>query len=100
MKRPINLRKRWPRGTWMKLISADTLRALMDQKGFTGARLGRAAGVSRAFISQLRLGTKRSCSKDVAEFIAEALDVPLTLLFDPQTPCIETRNVKRQAVAA
>lgn len=99
MDRSIKQRKRWPKGTWMRLISPDTLKALMDQKGFTGARLARASGKSGAFISQLRNGVRRSCKADTAKHIAEALDVPLTLLFDPQLPSSETRTVKREVAA-
>lgn len=99
MDRSIKQRKRWPKGTWMRLISPDTLKALMDQKGFTGARLARASGKSGAFISQLRNGVRRSCKADTAKHIAEALDVPLTLLFDPQLPSTETRTMKREVAA-
>lgn len=96
MSRPIKLRKRYPKGTQMKLISVDTLNALMDQKDCTGARLARSCGKSEAFISQLRRGKKPSCKDDTARYIAEALDVPLTLLFEPRPPRVTTRIVKPQ----
>lgn len=67
----------------MQLTSADTLKALMDQKNYSHERLGRYAGCSRGFISHLTSGRKNSCSAVLAERIAEALDVPLTILFTP-----------------
>jgi len=83
----------------MRLISPDTLRALMDQKGFTGARLARAAGKSGAFISQLRNGVRKTCKPETARHIAEALEVPLTILFDPQAPCGTRQNINREVMA-
>jgi transcriptional regulator with XRE-family HTH domain len=76
-------RKRWPQGAWMKLTSPDTLKALMDQRGFSYERLARYAGCSKSFVSHLVKGRKHSCSPLLAENIAEALEVPLALLFVP-----------------
>lgn len=72
---------RWPKGAWMKLASANTLRALMEQKGFSLGRLSRYAGCSKGFISHLLSGRKTTCTPILAERIAEALDVPVTVLF-------------------
>lgn len=91
------LRKRWPKGAWMKLTSAATLKALMDQKAFTGERLGRYAGCSRSFICQLRNGTKTTCTPKLATAIAEALGVPLEILFVPNLPSTAGQNMKRSA---
>lgn len=74
-------KKRRSRGTWMRLISSDTLKALMEQKHYTHERMSRYAGCSRGFISHLTSGRKRSCSEPLADRIAEALDVPRSLLF-------------------
>lgn len=74
---------RWPKGTWMKLHSATTLKALMEQRSYSHERLARYAGCSRGFISHLTAGRKGSCSALLAVRIAEALDVPLELLFAP-----------------
>lgn len=90
-------RKRWPRGTWMTLISADTLLALMRQKDFTNARLARYAGCSRQFIWQLLRGEKKSMKPRTAENIAEALDVPLSVLFLASVASATDQNVKRRA---
>ena len=76
-------RQRWPKGTWMKLTSPDTLAALMAQRGFSYDRLARYAGVSKGFISHLVKARKTTCRPETAERIAEALDVPLAILFVP-----------------
>lgn len=93
------LRKRWPKGAWMKLTSAATLKALMDQKNFTGERLGRYAGCSRSFICQLRNGSKSTCTPKLATAIAEALQVPLEILFVPNLPSITGQNGKGRVAA-
>ena len=78
----------------MTLISAETLAALMRQKDFNGSRLARYAGCSRQFISQLMLGQKSTCTPKLAVNIAEALDVPLALLFVPSASTAADRIVK------
>lgn len=65
----------------MRVQSGETLRALMNQKNFSTARLGRYTDCSKSFIHRLCTGEKRSCSPKLAERIAEALDVPIGLLF-------------------
>lgn len=90
-------KKRWPRGTWMTLISVDNLRELMERKDFTMARLARYAGVSRQFIHQVLKGQKKSMTPRVAENIAEALDVPLGVLFLPSVATAAGQDVKRRA---
>jgi len=67
----------------MRLNSADTLKALMQQRNYSHERLARYAGCTRGFVSHLTSGRKKSCSALLAERIAEALDVPLALLFVP-----------------
>lgn len=76
-------RSRWPKGTWMKLASTDTLRALMAQRGLSYETLARYAGCSKSFISHLTSGRKRTCTPQLADRIAEALAVPTTVLFVP-----------------
>jgi hypothetical protein len=91
-------RKRWPKGTWMKLRSKEILIAFMEDKGFSNGRLAQYAKCSRAFIGYLRVGTKTSCTPALAERIAEALDVPLVALFEARTSApsvnISNRRVK------
>lgn len=93
------LRKRWPKGAWMKLTSAETLKALMNQKGFNGERLGRYAGCSRSMICQLRNGTKKTCSPELAVRIVEALQVPLDVLFEVSMPSVARQNAKPKEAA-
>lgn len=75
---------RWPKGTWMRLASANTLVAIMEQRDFSLARLARYAGCSKGFVSHLTAGRRRTCTTALAERIAEALDVPVAVLFVPQ----------------
>jgi len=75
----------------MKLASPDTLRALMIQRGFSYDRLARYAGCSKGFISHLTSGRKSTCTPALAENIAEALDVPLRILFVPATSTAGSR---------
>ena len=62
---------RWPRGSWMRLQSADTLKALMQQRGFSMSRLGRYAGCSKTFVHGLCSGEKRSCTPELGRRIVE-----------------------------
>lgn len=93
-------RKRWPKGTWMRLASADTLTALMAQRGLSMSTLGRYAGCSKGFISHLTSGRRRACTPELATRIAEALQVPVEILFVPSTSSTSVQNGKRRTVAA
>ena len=77
-------RKRWPTGTWMKLISGNRLRNIMDKHDLSNADVALSAGVGRTFISALVNGRRSSCTPKVAERIAERLQVPLDVLFVPR----------------
>jgi transcriptional regulator with XRE-family HTH domain len=65
----------------MRLQSGDTLRALIHQRGYSMAQVARDAGCSKAFVHSLCSGTKKSCSAQLGQRIAETLKVPLDLLF-------------------
>lgn len=95
----MNRPRRFPKGTWMRLQSADTLRALMGQRGFSLDRMARYSGCSKGFISHLLAGRKTTCTPEIALRIAEALDVPLDLLFVPSVsaPSGRSDNGKRTA---
>ncbi len=95
-----NIRTRWPRGTWMKLTSGDTLRALMAQKGVSYGEMGDSARVSKGFISHLTAGRKKTCTPQVAMRIAKRLDVPLELLFVPSISSDTGSGVKQGRRAA
>lgn len=88
--------KRYPRGTWMKLSSPELLRATMARRNISMSTLARYAGCSKSMIGHLCKGAdggKTSCSPDLAERIAEALDVPRELLF------VERVSTRRSHVA-
>ena len=74
-------RKRWPKGTWMRLTSGKILRGLMDAKRLSNADVAAHARVGRTFISALVNERRTSCTPVVAERIAERLEVPLEVLF-------------------
>ena len=100
-------RRRWKRGTWMQLKSRELLRAFVGDprtdpsKKMSGRRLARYADVHPSFIDHLLTGRRRSCTPKTAELIAEALGVPVTVLFDPRTSSITQDGTKsREAVAA
>lgn len=93
-------KKRWPKGAWMRLKSADVLRALMEQDDFSLGRLARYAGCSKGFISHLLSGRRSSCTTELGARIAEALDVPVTVLFDVKvSPATGTVNNQGKAAA-
>lgn len=95
-------RKRWPKGTWMRLNSSTVLRGLMDMKGLSNADVAAHAGVGRTFISALVNERKNSCTPRVAVRIAERLEVPLEVLFTPRASAVSGRNnhPQRKKVAA
>ena len=93
-------RRRWPKGTWMRLTSPDTLRALMAQRGLSYETLARYAGCSKSFISHLTSGRKNTCTPQLAERIAEALQVPLAIIFVPSASAASGRIIRsREKVA-
>lgn len=72
----------------MRVSSAEMLHATMKRRDFSMARLARYAGCSKSMIGHLTTGHKKTCSPELAERIAEALDVPLELLFVPQSSTV------------
>lgn len=96
----MNRKRRWPKGTWMRLASPDTLKALMAQKHFSLDRMARYAGCSKGMVSHLTSGRKRSCSADLAVNIAEALEVPLEILFVPQLSTSSARSMDSERIPA
>lgn len=89
-------KKRYPKGTWMRLASSDTLKALMEQRRFSHEQMARYAGCSRGFVSHLTSGRKNSCTPQLAERIAEALDVPVGVLFAPKSSPAGINHDNRQ----
>lgn len=84
----------------MKLKSAETLRALMNQDDFSLGRLARYAGCSKGFISHLLAGRRNSCTTDLGERIAEALGVPVEILFAVSKSPSGMPTVNQKASAA
>ena len=93
-------RKRWPKGTWMRLKSGMLLRELMNTKRLSNADVAMSAGCGRTFISALVNDRRTSCTPAVAMRIAERLEVPLEVLFTPKTSAASGSNDKRKAKAA
>lgn len=99
-------RRRWPKGTWMRLKSRELLRALVGDprkdpaKKMSGRRLARYAEVHPSFIDHLLAGRRHSCEPKTAELIAEALELPVTFLFDPMAPSGSAVPDKREKVPA
>lgn len=91
--------KRYPKGTWMKLRSAEILVAFMRQKDFSMERLARYAGCSKSMISHLTSARKTSCTPELAERLAEALDVPREALFDARTSADSGHDNRSERVA-
>ena len=85
-------RKHWPKGTWMRLKSGSLLRELMNTKGLSNAEVAMSAGVVRTFISALVNERKTSCTPKVAVRIAERLEVPLEVIFEPKRSTVSGQN--------
>jgi len=94
------MKRRWPKGTWMKLTSQDTLRALIKQRGMSYEDIGRACDCHRSMISALVNGHRTSCTPQLAERIALYLGVPSEVLFVAKAPAGSGQNDKpRKKVA-
>lgn len=93
-------RKRWPKGTWMKLKSGALLRELMNTKRLSNADVALHAKCSRTWISALVNGRRTSCTPAVAERIAERLEVPIEVLFAPRVSAVSGNNIKARSKAA
>lgn len=98
----VGTRKRWRKGTWMRLNSRELLRALVgpeDTKKMSGRRLARYAGVHPSFIDHLLAGRRSSCEPRTAELISEGLGVPLGVLFTPNAPSATGQIAKSREIA-
>ena len=95
-----NRRTRYPKGTWMKLQSKETLLALMRQRDFSYERLARYAGCSKSFISHLVKGRKNTCTPDLADRLSEALSVPTEILFVPSKSAVRGHSARTERIAS
>jgi hypothetical protein len=97
------LRRRWPKGTWMRLKSPELLRAFVGDplkdasKRMSGRQLAKYVDVHPSFIDHLLAGRRTSCEPGTAERIAEVLGVPLNVLFDPKVPTTARQTVQHSA---
>jgi transcriptional regulator with XRE-family HTH domain len=69
----------------------------MEQYNFSLGRLARYADCSKGFISHLLAGRRSSCTPELAARIAEALNVPLEVLFDAKASPTGMSNDKEHA---
>lgn len=95
--------RRWPKGTWMKLKSSGLLRAFVgpeDDKKMSARKLARYVDVHPSFIDHLLADRRRSCEPKTANRIAEALGVPVEILFDVHVSTTAQRNGKSKAAVA
>lgn len=91
--------KRWPKGTWMRLVSKERLLSFVGpeaEKKMSQRKLARYAGVHSSFINHLTSGRRKSCEPRTAELIAEALEVPLEVLFVPEAASNALPSVKEK----
>lgn len=87
----------------MRLQSTERLRAFVGaepEKKMSQRRLARYAGVTPGFINHLTSGRRNSCTTLVAQRIAEAIGVPLEILFVPETSTTDVSDTKPQKVPA
>ncbi|KQU33525.1 helix-turn-helix domain-containing protein [Rhodococcus sp. Leaf233] len=89
----------------MKLKSPELLRAFVgpeDSKKMSARKLARYADVHPSFIDHLLAARRRSCEPLTAARIAEALEVPIAILFDVQVSTTAQRsgNAKAKSTVA
>jgi transcriptional regulator with XRE-family HTH domain len=84
MPSPRTRSRRTTKGSYMHIISAEVLASIAKSKGFGPSRLARYAGhKNHSYMSRLMRGVPgaRSVKHETARLIAEALDVPVHVLF-------------------
>ncbi len=94
--------KRRPKGTWMRLRSAELLRAMVGPeptKRMSGRQLARAIDRHPSFINHLTAGRETSCTPQTADRISDALGVPTEVLFEERLTSAERSNDKKKVVA-
>lgn len=94
------LRRKRPKGIWMRLRDADLLRRYMENADMNQARLARYVECDRQYIHMLVHGTRRSCGPRIARRIEEGLRVlPGTLFVEEKSPTTK-QSVNRKKTAA
>ena len=87
----------------MRLHSAERLRAFVGpepDKKISQRRLARYAGIHPSFINHLTSGRRHSCEPLTAERIAEAVGVPLGILFVVEGASASSTSSKSEKVPA
>ena len=93
-------RARWPKGTWMRLISGERLGRLIAKKGLSYAQFAEQVPCSKSMVGHLVTETRRSCTPELAEKIARRLETELDVLFVPSMPLDAGRDVPQRRTAA
>lgn len=91
--------RRWPRGTFMRLKSREVLKAFVgdhEEAKMSQRKLARYAGKHPSFINHLTSGRRKSCEPRTAELIAEALGIPLEILFAPEQASVGSTSAKEK----
>jgi plasmid maintenance system antidote protein VapI len=83
----------------MKLRSGPLLRELMNTKGLSNADVALSAGCGRTWISALVNERRTSCTPALAERIAERIQVPVEVLFDPRPSASSGRDSNERRAA-
>ena len=107
---PWRTKARWPKGTYMRLVSKEALRAcLLTQKDIEAHKSGAPiphkmtqrgladrVGVHPSFINHLTSGRRRCCEPETAQRISEVLNIPLEVLFEPVAPSAKRQTTRQQ----
>jgi plasmid maintenance system antidote protein VapI len=99
----MNHPRRWPKGTYMQLVSADRLRSFVGpepKKKMSAVVLARYIDKHPSFINHLTSGRRSSCKPQTATRIAEALGVPLEILFVVEKANVGSTSTNREKVPA
>jgi transcriptional regulator with XRE-family HTH domain len=84
----------------MKLRSAEILKAFMKDQRLSMQGLATRANCSKSFVGFLANGAKTTCTPALAVRIAEALSVPLDVLFVDEASARSGRGDKSRRTAA
>ncbi len=74
-----------PKRNSIRLILAENLRALRQQKGLSQEKLAELAGLHRTYIGSVERG-ERNISIDNVEALARALEINVPDLLSPKRP--------------
>lgn len=84
----------------MECRDADLLVRYMETADYSQARLARRARTTRQFVHLLATGQRKTCSKEVADRIEEALHVLPGTIFMPRKSPTTNRNGSKSVTIA